>query len=51
VDELTQNIARDTAAMKDYQSEITQYEDQIEILTAQYTEDVKALQVKYAMWL
>ena len=51
VDELTQNIARDTAAMKDYQSKITQYEDQIEILTAQYTEDVKALQAKYAMWL
>jgi peptidoglycan hydrolase CwlO-like protein len=51
VDELTQIIASDTAAMKDYQSEISQYEDQIEILTAQYTEDVKALQAKYAMWL
>ena len=47
--QLNRDISAYTEVIKDYQSDISQYENQMEDLTEQYVKDVKALQEKYGI--
>ena len=46
---LNQTISMNATAIEGYQADILLYESQMEALSAQYAEDVKALQAKYAI--
>ena len=46
---LNQTVSMNATAIEGYQADILLYESQIEAFRAQYAEDVKALQAKYAI--